>query len=93
MHKVFLGIPSGEDGHVEGGPIGKLDLEAFWCFLDGYQIRRGDVWDGWPTAQLPFLPFQTLQSLGALEGGTHLDVLPECGTQHISLERRSQRNL
>ncbi len=36
MGKVFLGIPSGEDGHVEDGPIGKLDLEAFCCFLGGH---------------------------------------------------------
>jgi hypothetical protein len=25
--KVFLSVPSGEDGHVEDGPIGKLDPE------------------------------------------------------------------
>ncbi len=29
MHKVFLVIPLGEDGHVEDGPIGKLDLDSF----------------------------------------------------------------
>ncbi len=33
MHKVFLGVPSGEDGHVEDGPIEKLDLEGFQSFL------------------------------------------------------------
>ncbi len=27
MRKVFLGVASGEDGHVEDGPIFKLDLQ------------------------------------------------------------------
>ncbi len=93
MGKVFLGVPSGEDGHVEDGPMGKLDLEAFWQFLGGHYFLGGDAWDGWPIAQLPFLALWILQSLGAIEGGTHLGVLPECGTQHESLERRSWRNL
>ncbi len=84
MCKVFLGVPLGEDGHVEDGPIRKLDLEAFRRFLGGHYIRRGDVRDGWPTAQLPFLVIGILQSLWDLEGGTHLGVLPECGSQHES---------
>ncbi len=86
MHKVFLGIPLGNDGHVEDGPIGKLDLEAFRRFLGGYQIHQGDVHNGWLTAQLPFLTLRILQSLGALKDGTHLGMLPECGTQHDSLK-------
>jgi hypothetical protein len=36
MRKVFLGIPSREDGHIEEGPIGKLDLEAFQQLLGGH---------------------------------------------------------
>ncbi len=86
MHKIFLVVPSGEDGHVEEVPI---RLEAFQHLLGGFYIRWGDMQDGWPTAQLPFLVLQILQSLGALEDGTHFGVLPECGTQHESLEGRS----
>ncbi len=41
MGKVFLSVPLGEDGHVKDGPIKKLDLEAFWCFLGGHQICCG----------------------------------------------------
>ncbi len=80
MHKLFHTVPSGEDGHVEDGPIGKLDLEGFRHFLGVNQIRQGGIRDGWLTAQLPFLALQILPSLGAFEGGTHLGVLPECGT-------------
>ncbi len=40
-----------------------------------------------------FLALQIFQSLGALEGGTHLGVLPECGNQHESFEQRSWWNL
>jgi hypothetical protein len=90
--KMLLGVPSEEDGHVEDSPIEKLDLEAFQCFLGVYQICWGGERDGWLTAQLPFLALQIFQSLGALEDGTHLGVLPECGTQHKSLERSSWRN-
>jgi hypothetical protein len=36
-----------------------------------------------------FLHYQILPFLGALESGTHLGKLPECGTQHESLEQRS----
>ena len=71
MCKVFLRVPLGDDGHVEDGPIGKLDLEGFRRFLGVPQISRGDLRYGWPTAQLPFLALQILKSLGALEGGTH----------------------
>ncbi len=91
MHKVFLSVSLGEDGHIEDSPIGKLDLQAFWHFHGGYQIRWWEVRDGWPTAQLPFLALRILRSFGSLEGGTHLGVLPECGTQHKSLEQRSWR--
>jgi hypothetical protein len=93
MCKVFLGVPLEDYGHVEDRLIGKLDLEAFWRFLGGHQICLGDVRDGWPTAQLPSLALQILQSLGALEGGTQLGMLPECGAQHESLEQRSWWNL
>jgi hypothetical protein len=93
MCKVFLGIPSGKDGHVEDGPIGKLNLQGFLHFLGGHNIRQWDVRDGWPTAQLPSLALGILQSFGSLECGTNLGMLPECGTQHESLERRSRRNL
>jgi hypothetical protein len=94
MWSRFYGVSklAATDGHVEVGPIQKLDLEAFGCFLGGYQIRQGDVRDGWLTAHLPFLALRILQSLGALEDGTHLGMLPECGTQHESLEGRIHRN-
>jgi hypothetical protein len=86
MHKVFLGVLSGERRHVEDGPIRKLDPQGFLHFLGGHKICRWDIQVGWPTAQLPFLTLGTLQSFGSLEGGTHLGMLPECGTQHKSLE-------
>jgi hypothetical protein len=47
------------------------------------------IWDGWPTTQLPFLALRILCSFGSLEGGTHVGLLPECGTQHKSIEHRS----
>jgi hypothetical protein len=81
MRKVFLGVPSGEDGHVEDSPIGKLDLQDFLHLLGAHKIRRWDIRDGWPTAQLPFLTLRILQSFGSLEGGVHPGVLPECGTK------------
>ncbi len=80
MRKVFLGVPLGKDGHVEDGPIGKLDLQGFLHLLGGHEIHWGDVRDGWPTAQLSFFALRILQSFGSLEGGTHLGMLPECGT-------------
>jgi hypothetical protein len=55
MHKVFLGVPSEEDGHVEDSSIKKLDLQGFLHFLGGHEIRLWDVRDGGPTAQLLFL--------------------------------------
>ena len=79
MRKVFLGVPLGEDGHVEDSPIGKLDLQDFLHLLGAHKIRRWDIRDGWPTAQLPFLTLRILQSFGSLEGGVHPGVLPECG--------------
>jgi hypothetical protein len=36
MRKVFLGVPSGEDGHFEDGPIGKLDLHIVQRLLGGF---------------------------------------------------------
>jgi hypothetical protein len=35
MGKVLLGVALGEDGHVEDGPIGKLDLQIVQRLLDG----------------------------------------------------------
>jgi hypothetical protein len=92
VHKVLLVVPTGENGHVEDGPIGKFHLQSVQHFLGGYKICWWDVRDGWPTAQLPFLALKILQSFGSLEGDTHLGVLPECGTQHESLKHRSWRN-
>jgi hypothetical protein len=92
MRKVLLGVSLGEDGHVEDGPIRKLDLQGFVHFLGGYKIHWWDVRDGWPTAQLPFLALGILQSFGSLEGGTHLGMLLESGTQHESLEQISWWN-
>ncbi len=37
----------------------------------------------------PFLHSKSFSPLGPFENGTHLGMLPECGTQHKSLERRS----
>ncbi len=60
MCKVFLGVSSGEDGHVEDGPIGMLHLQTIWHFLGGYEIHRWDVRDGWLATQLPFLALGVL---------------------------------
>ena len=89
MRKVFIGVLLGENGHVENSPIGKLDLQGFLHFLGGHKIHHWDLRDGWPTAQLPFLALRILQFFGSFKGGTHLGVLPECGTQHKSFEGRS----
>ncbi len=80
VRKVFLSVPSGEDGHIKDGPIGKFHLQSIWRFLDSDKIRWWDVRDGWPTAQLPFLALGILQSFESLEGGAYFGVLPECGT-------------
>jgi hypothetical protein len=36
MGKVFLSVASGEDGHVEDGPIRKLDLQIVRRLLGGH---------------------------------------------------------
>ena len=91
--KAFLLVPLEKFGHVEVGPIRKFHLQSVQHFLGGYKIRQWDVRDGWPTAQLPFLALRIIQSFESYEGGTHLGMLPECGTQHESLKHGSQRNL
>jgi hypothetical protein len=80
MAKIFLGVPLGEYGHVEDGPIGKHDLHIVPRLLGGHYISRRGIQDRWPIAQLPFLAFGILQSFGALVDSSHFVVLPECHT-------------
>jgi hypothetical protein len=83
MHKVFLVISSGEDGHVEDVLLGSLILRfSDDSLLVIRSVGGGHISDGWLTAQLSFLAFQVLLSFGALEDGSHFDVLPQCCTQH-----------
>ncbi len=59
-------VPTGVDGHVEDGPVRKLDLQTLRFFLCGYKNCWWDVWNGWPTAQLPFLHSKSFNPPGAL---------------------------
>ncbi len=93
MRKVFLGVPTGINGHIEVGIIGKPDLEDLRFFLVCDDIHLSYIQDGRPVAQLPFLALQYLQPVGRLEGSTLFCVLPESGTKRKILERRLWRNL
>ncbi len=92
VHKVFLGVPTGVNGHIEVGIVGKLDIQDLRFFLGGDNICLSYVQDGRPVAQLPFLALGILQPVRRLEGSAHFGVLPESGTKHKFLERRLWRN-
>ncbi len=80
MHKVFLVVPTGVNGHAEVGCISKLDLEDLMLFLGCDDVYNQDVQNGRPMRQLPFLALSILQPIWRLEGGTHFGVMPESGT-------------
>jgi hypothetical protein len=86
--KVFFGVITGVNRHIEVGIIQKLDLQGLRFFLgrDGVYLRH--IRDGQPVAQMPFLPLSIIQSVGSLEEGTHFGVLPESGTKQEFLERK-----
>jgi hypothetical protein len=86
--EVFLIVPMGVDGHAEVGRVRKLDLEDLGFFLGRDNVNHGNVRNGRPMRQLPFLALSVLQPIRRLEGGTHFGVLPESGTQQEFLERR-----
>ncbi len=88
MHKVFLGVSTGVNRHIEVGIIGKLDLQDWKFFLGHDDIHLSYVRDGRLVAQMPFLALGILLLVGRLEGSTHFGVLPESGTEHKFLERR-----
>ncbi len=93
MHKVFLGIPTGEYRHVKVGLTWKLDLQGLRFFLGRDNVYFRYVRNGWPVAELPFLKLSILHPIGRLEGGTHFGVLPESGTKQEFLERRLWQDL
>ncbi len=65
MCKVFLVVPTGENGHAEVGCIRKLDL------VGRDNVYHQDVRNGQPMRQLPLLALSILQPVWGLEGGTH----------------------
>ncbi len=91
--KVFLGVPTGVNRHVEVGIIRKLDLQGLRFFLGRDDVYLRHVRDGRPVAQLPFLALSIIQPVRSLEGGTHFGMLPESGTKQEFFERRLRRNL
>jgi hypothetical protein len=93
VHKAFLVVPMGVDGHAEVGCVRKLDLEDLELFLGRDGVNHRNVWNGWPMRQLPFLVLSVLQPVWGLEGGTHFGVLPESSNKQEFLERRLRRNL
>jgi hypothetical protein len=64
--KVLLSVITGEDGHVETGIIWKPDLQDLRFLLGSYDICLGNIRDGWPFAQLPFLALEFFNLSGAL---------------------------
>jgi hypothetical protein len=80
VHKVFLVVFTGVDGHAEVGRIGKLDLEDLGFFLGRDDVNHRNIQNGWPMRQLPFLALSVLQLVWRLEGCTHFGVMPESGT-------------
>jgi hypothetical protein len=80
VREVFLIVPTGVDRHAEVGRVRKLDLEDLWFFLGRVDVYHGNVRNGRPMRQLPFLALSILQPIRRLEGGTHFGMLPESST-------------
>ncbi len=80
VHKVFLVVPTGVNGHAEVGRVRKLDLEDLGFFLGRDNVYHLDIRNGRPMRQLPLLALSVLQPIWGLEGGTHFGVMPETGT-------------
>ncbi len=80
MHKVFLVVPMGVDGHAEVWRVWKLDLEDLGFFLGRDNVDHRYIQNGRPMRQLPFLALSIIQPIWRLEGGTHVGMLPESGT-------------
>ncbi len=91
--KVFLGVPTGVNRHVEVGLVQKLDLQGLRLFLGRDNVYLRHIQDGRSVAQLPILSLGIIQPVRTLEGGTHFGVLPESGTKQKFLERRLWQNL
>jgi hypothetical protein len=49
VHKVFLIVPTGVNGHAEVGCIRKLDLEDLGFFLGHDDVYHRNVRNGQPT--------------------------------------------
>ncbi len=80
MRKVFLGVPTGVNGHAEVGRVRDLDLEDLRLFLGHEDVYHRDVRNGRPMRQLSLLALSILQPIWGLEGSTHFGVVPESGT-------------
>ncbi len=80
MHKVFLVVPMGVDGHTQVCRIWKLDLEDMRFFLGCDDVNHRYVQNERPVGQLPFFALSVLQPVRRNEGGTNFGVLPESGT-------------
>jgi hypothetical protein len=79
VHKVFLIVLTGVNGHAEVGHVRKLDLEDLRLFLGCDNVYHRDVWNGRPIRQLSLLALSGLQPVWGLEGGTHFGMMPESG--------------
>ncbi len=80
MHKVFLVVSTGINGHAEMGCVKKLDFEDLRLFLGRDNVYHRDVRNGRLMRQLSLLALSVLQLVWRLEGGTHFGVMPESGT-------------
>jgi hypothetical protein len=80
VHKIFLVVPTGVNGHAEVGHVRKLDLEDLGLFVGRDNVYHWDIRNGRPMRQLPFLALSVLQPIWGLEGGTYFGMMPESGT-------------
>ncbi len=73
VHKVFLIVPTGVDGHAEVGRVGKLDLEDLGFFLGCDNVNLWNIRNGWPCC-MPLINVPYKRTFGAPDQGQTLDV-------------------
>ncbi len=66
VRKVFLGVHTRVNAHIDVGIVWKLDLEHLRFFLGDDNICLSYVRDGWLVARLPFLALRIFNLSGDL---------------------------
>ncbi len=66
MHKVFLGVPTGVDGHIEMAIVQKPDLQALGSSLDVTISASATYGMGRRLLSCPFFHSEFVNPLGAL---------------------------